>query len=162
MTNHIYYTLFPNDAIISSDKLTCRYELPDIFNSSSNTKIIKVLNFQTWYYSIYQEEEGGDKILIYTAMSGIGLYSDFAEDSVTINRPNGLKQDRSTNLVAFSNNDGNWLSQKEYRMYKTQRYIDLTFKGLNGKTIPIETINDPDIPGENYKLLFAVELELIY
>lgn len=162
MSNHIYYTLFPNDATISSDKLTCRYELPEPFNNSYNAKYIKVLNFQTWYYSLYQEEEEGEKILIYTAMSGIGLYSDFAEDSYAINRINGSKQDRSSNLVAFSNNDGNWLSQKEYRMYKTQRFIDISFRGLNGNTIPIELVDDPSIPGENYKLLFAVELELIY
>ena len=155
----VYYTLFPADAELLSDHISYKYQLPDDFMASKNEKKIIVQDFQFW--ELMSESSSGIKY--YEARSGICLHGDFADLSIGIKSLSGVEQSANMNFIGLSNNDGTWITNKEYKYSRKQRYITIKFRDLLGHFIdngyvaqtPKQDSNvdpnmDPDIDPDEY------------
>lgn len=147
----VYYTLFPSDGELLSDGYSYKYELPtEFFVSKSQRKII-VEDFQFWEYS----SDGQNEVKYYEARSGISLYGDFADESISV-KNYGNKVSQNLNFIGLSNNDGTWICHKEFNFNRRQKYVSIHFRDLLGNNLANTTEDN------HPKFLFCVVLKLVF
>ena len=147
----VYYTLFPSDAEKLSDGYSYKYELPTEFFVSKLKRQIIVEDYQFWEYT----SDGENDIKYYEARSGISLYGDFADESISV-KSYGDKVSQNLNFIGLSNNDGTWIKQKVFNFNRRQKFITIHFKDLLGNNL--SNVDEDGKP----KFLFCVVLKLIY